>query len=1500
MRKFLVPLTCLFLLIVGLILPLPPSTAQNSNSEISRSEQRERAVTADVGNPAQEEVTRSAATVEAFETLMARAQAEGPVPVIVGLRVAGFRSEGQLAGPQAVGVQREEITQARNRLMDQLSTSNVGSVKNFEFIPFVAMTVDAAALEQLRSSADVASIEEDIPVPPTLAESVSLIGGTAAWAAGFTGAGQTVAILDTGVDKTHSFLSGKVVSEACYSSNTGNSSSVCPSGSTATTSVGSGVNCADFISGCDHGTHVAGIAAGKGSSFSGVAKDSNIIAIQVFSRFDNSSDCGNRPAPCALTWSSDQLKGLERVYALRSTYNIAAVNMSLGGRRFYSNCDSDNPSYKAMIDNLRSAGIATVISSGNNGYKDSIGSPACISSAISVGSTGDGSLGATQDVVVDSSNSASFLNLLAPGEWIRSSVPGGFFSNFTGTSMAAPHVAGAWAVIKSKKPTATVDEILTALRNTGVPVTDVNGITKPRIKLDAALNAIGGGTNNCSTTPISVGQTVAGTLSTSSCRYPIGSSWYSKAYSFSGTAGQQVAISMTSSAFDAWLVLISPSGAELVNDNDGGGGTNSRIPATSGFYTLPSSGTYTIQATTNTTNQTGNYTISLTAPSTGLSNNNFANAQVINGSTGSVTGSNVGATKESGEPNHAGWSGGASVWYRWQAPASGSAVITTTGSNFDTLLGVYRGSSVNALTTVASNDDDSGVGLTSRVTFSAVGGTVYYIAVDGYGGSTGNIKLNWNLTSTCSYSITPASQTFTSVGGTGTVSVTAGTGCARTAASSNTSWLVITSGASGSGNGTVGYNVSSYTGTTNRSATITVSGQGITRTHTVTQTPPQVNLTPFQPAGWSNKIVVSKTTGTTTDSSPLTSLDTIYIDWAVINNGTGPTAATFSSRLYVDGVLRQTWTTPPPLNVNSHTFVLDYSIGKLSAGQHTIKIVTDSSAAIGEKNEADNEYSRIVTISSTPAPNLTPYLPTGWSDKIVISKAAGNNTDSTGLLSTDTLYVDWAVLNNGDAATATSFLTRLYVDGVLWQTWTTPSPLSPNSSYSVLDYSMGKLSAGQHNIRIVTDVGAGVAEKNELDNEHTKVITVGSPPAANTIQLNAPSYSFNESTVNTAQGFGTLNISVTRTSTTSAATVQYVTSDLSGINECNLTTGHASQRCDYTAQGGTLRFAAGEGSKQIQIPIVSDGYIEGPEIFSIRLQNPVGATLGTNVQATITIIDRGVATTPAQNPYVSNEFFVRMNYLDFLGREPDAEGWATWPPLLNNCGPAKGFLGAPFNCDRAHVSHGFYGSPEFTNRGFLIYRMYEVGMGRLPRLAEFTPDMASLSGFGLPDSVIQQNLQDYLQRFVAKPEFTGRFSDALQPAQAATLILKLELTAGLTLPATAVTLPGQPTQYGRQQLINLRAAGTLTVGQTLKAFVEQQPIYDKYFPRGAVTMEYFAYLKRDPDLNDPNLLGWQEWVFVFTNGGAARGRPDIPPLDIHHLIFGFIYSEEYRKRFGAP
>jgi hypothetical protein len=132
----------------------------------------------------------------------------------------------------------------------------------------------------------------------------------------------------------------------------------------------------------------------------------------------------------------------------------------------------------------------------------------------------------------------------------------------------------------------------------------------------------------------------------------------------------------------------------------------------------------------------------VSAPTT-TSNDNFVNATPVTGVSGSTTGTTVGMTKETGEPNHAGNGGGHSIWFAWVAPAAGSVTVNTTGSSFDTLLAVYTGTSVPALTAVASNDDANG-STQSSVTFNAMSGTTYRIAVDGYGGATGAVKLAWS------------------------------------------------------------------------------------------------------------------------------------------------------------------------------------------------------------------------------------------------------------------------------------------------------------------------------------------------------------------------------------------------------------------------------------------------------------------------------------------------------------------------------------------------------------------------------------------------------------------------------------------------------------------------------------------------------------------------------------------------------------------------------------
>lgn len=435
--------------------------------------------------------------------LMDKAVAHGSVRIIVHLD-APFQPEGKLSGPTAVKSQQAGISRMQKKLHDAVSKHQVKGIKKFKHIPFITMEADAKALEALMASSLVKSIEEDVPVPPALTASIPLINADDAWnlVPPYTGSGWTVAILDTGVDKNHSFIgAGKVVAEACFSTNdTGTTSTtVCPNELESQIGTGAGIHCGGpdgtDIDGCQHGTHVAGIAAGRSASINGVAKDAGIISIQIFSKFTKAEYC-TESSPCALSWSSDQILALEHVYSLRSTYNIASVNISLGGGKHTAYCDSD--SRKAAIDNLRSAGIATVISSGNDDYTDGICAPACISSAVSVGAATK-----TDNEASYSNYHPTILSLFAPGSSIYSSVPGNGWETWNGTSMAAPHVTGAWAILKQKSPTASVTDLLNILQTTGAPVAtktgDLTGGSVQRIDVLAALAALDAGAPNAPT-----------------------------------------------------------------------------------------------------------------------------------------------------------------------------------------------------------------------------------------------------------------------------------------------------------------------------------------------------------------------------------------------------------------------------------------------------------------------------------------------------------------------------------------------------------------------------------------------------------------------------------------------------------------------------------------------------------------------------------------------------------------------------------------------------------------------------------------------------------------------------------------------------------------------------------------------------------------------------------------------------------------------------------------
>ena len=448
------------------------------------------------------------AITQSLNNLLQLANRNGTARIIVGLQTS-FEPEGKLS-KNGVALQRKNIADIQSRVLNKISSSKqyLPTTKLFTFIPFMALEASPSELKALISLNEVTSIEADRVAKASDAQSVAVTGASAAWNLGYTGggsgAGQTIAILDSGVDSTHPFLTGKVISEACYSSNNAadGATSVCPGGVTHSTAVGSAMPYAGNCSpgSCDHGTVVAGIAAGTNATFSGIAKDATLIAIQVFSRFDSVANCGST-TPCALTYTSDQILALQQVYALSSTYHIAAVNMSLGAGQYFnqSTCDASNASIKAIIDTLRSVNIPTITASGNDGYTSSMAAPACLSSAISVGATFDlasynnncagNNLGISSvDAILCESDSAAFLNLLAPGAEITSSIPGGAYQAWYGTSMAAPQVAGAWAILKQKNTNLTIVAGLNALSSTGVPITDPrNNIVIPRIQIDKAL-----------------------------------------------------------------------------------------------------------------------------------------------------------------------------------------------------------------------------------------------------------------------------------------------------------------------------------------------------------------------------------------------------------------------------------------------------------------------------------------------------------------------------------------------------------------------------------------------------------------------------------------------------------------------------------------------------------------------------------------------------------------------------------------------------------------------------------------------------------------------------------------------------------------------------------------------------------------------------------------------------------------------------------------------------
>ncbi|MGA2094345.1 MAG: S8 family serine peptidase [Sedimentisphaerales bacterium] len=367
--------------------------------------------------------------------------------------------------------------------------------------------VTSAGLEKLKNDPRVVSIEPDIKLELHLRQGIPLMKADT-YRSTYNGAGIAIAICDTGIDYHHPMLGGggfpnsKVIGG--YDFGDGDS---------------------DPMPSDPHGTCCAGIAAGNlgntGDYIGGVAYNAKLYALKVM---DSSGYIYNSYVIAAWNWCVTHKND-------NPANPIMVISNSFGGGRYYSTCDTAQPSMTTAASSAVAAGITVLVSSGNDGYCDSIANPACISSVISVGAVYDATLGSigfcidpascggenypsctstswacfnssAADMVTCYSNTASFLNLLAPSHnayttdivGLSGYSLGDYYDSFGGTSAACPYAAGAVACLQSAAKAIrgsylSPSQVRTILTSTGNNITDGKVlITKPRINLEQAIN----------------------------------------------------------------------------------------------------------------------------------------------------------------------------------------------------------------------------------------------------------------------------------------------------------------------------------------------------------------------------------------------------------------------------------------------------------------------------------------------------------------------------------------------------------------------------------------------------------------------------------------------------------------------------------------------------------------------------------------------------------------------------------------------------------------------------------------------------------------------------------------------------------------------------------------------------------------------------------------------------------------------------------------------------
>lgn len=444
------------------------------------------------------------------EEVLEAAKEHGEAEIIMTLRGGGFSSAktGYMSS-SAIKAQDNANKHAFEDILTRIGTSVPSTTpsSNTE-IGVLQIRLPFEALAKLYDNADarILSIELNKPAAWTsLTNSTALLNMPAAWSAGFRAGGQNIVVIDSGIRKNHAFLTPRVTYEACFGTN-GTSqgitySTICPSpnaaGDSALGLLNSGeplsftnlAACNALGSGCYHGTHVAGIAAGRQSpsispsNLQGVGPDASIISAQVFSYKTTS--------PQSMTaFGADILQALTSVLSAttpNTVNNPYTVNMSIQGGLASTDCNTTSFSINSTVISLTSRGVPVVAATGNNGVSAGVGSktqitwPSCVPQVIKVSSVRNDSTGTTLSGFANIANQSSYTGpfLLAPGGGdgtnIRSAVPTSTTATalMSGTSQAAPHAAGVYAVVKATNPLGvSVADVTAWIVSTGsIPVT---------------------------------------------------------------------------------------------------------------------------------------------------------------------------------------------------------------------------------------------------------------------------------------------------------------------------------------------------------------------------------------------------------------------------------------------------------------------------------------------------------------------------------------------------------------------------------------------------------------------------------------------------------------------------------------------------------------------------------------------------------------------------------------------------------------------------------------------------------------------------------------------------------------------------------------------------------------------------------------------------------------------------------------------------------------------